>query len=235
MDVKRFFKNINLQSLLLTLALSSLSTNAFSASLPSARPATHADISHASPSVTSSNPSVATATITGTPFIPGVHTLTITQLAQAASVASSNFYPNAEIALGLSETLTITAGYTQIKVDVTATDSLKEIANKINDAAITAHQNSVAYPVATGPNQYQFVIGSTQTGVANAVEIVEISESGTPWNILRMDKILTAGQDSLFTLDYLAFQTASNNNIIGEWLEINFNGTGQTTLTVNET
>lgn len=232
MDVKLIFRNKSLQLLLSVLLITFISANTYSASNPLVRSVTRVDKAiNTTPTVTSSNSAVATATITGTLIVPGIHNLSISSLAQAKQMASANTYPTHTSMLGITETLTITVGSSQITVDVSSTDSLKEIADKINSAAHVANLNAFAYIVATQPGQYQLVVGSTQTGVANAVSV---SESGVGGNILAISTVLTHAGNAVFTFDGLSYSTSSNNNIIGEWLIINLMNSGEATLTVNE-
>lgn len=229
MDVKLAFRTKSLLCLSQIILLSFLSANAYSASLPLARPATRADMSHNSNqySVTTSNPNVATATIIGPNAIPGAHPLSIYRLAQAEQWVSSNKFSTQTDPLGITDSLTIAIGSSQISVNIQSQDSLKEIVSKINNAITAAQLNAMAFIVTPQPGLYLLVIGSTQTGVINAIYISE-SESMLP--LYEM----TAASDAVFTLDGINFSTPSNNNVIGEWLLINLIGEGQATLTVSQ-
>lgn len=208
--------------------LSFLSANLFAATL-SVRPVTRADLGYKFiPWVTSSNPAVATATIIGKDVIPGAHTLSISSLAHAEQTASYLFHDKA---LGITETLIINSAQSQIVVEIATTDTLKDVASKINNAAKAANLNAIAYTITTQPNQYQLLIGSTQSGGNNAVYI---TESGTNGNTLGMSPI-TKASDATFILDGISFTSAGNNFILGEWLQVNLVSTGETTLTVNAT
>lgn len=218
-------------TLLRIILLSSLSATAYSNSLLLAKPVTHGEKGYISnPSVTSSNPSIATGSITGTTIVPGAHNLTISTLARAEQLSTLNNFVTTTTALGITETLTISVGSTEIKVDVRPSDSLKEIAVKINSAANAANLKAVAHILETGAKRNFLTISSAQTGRAN---IVRVSESAGD-NILNISKELMAANDSRFVLDGLTYASPSNNNVIGDWLMINFLGLGDVVLTVIE-
>lgn len=229
MDIKQYLRNKSFQLVIQIVLFSALSVNAHSASLPSVRPATNADIAHLSnPTVTSSNPAIATAAITGEPVIPGVHDLSISVLARADVFATARTYPTEIDALGIAEALTISAGSSEMTVNVNATDSLKDIAGNINATAKLKNLNVKAYLAQTGPGQTILIIASNQTGLANSIKISEIG-LGT----LDISRQLMRATDARFVFDSITFVSSSNDFVICG-LEVNLLNVGEVTLTVNE-
>jgi flagellar hook-associated protein 2 len=154
--------------------------------------------------VTSSNTSAVTATVTSNFVAPVSHTLNVTQLAQAESQMSAAQSSN-NTALGMTDSLSLTVGTNSFSVNVSATDSLQNIRDNINNAAgnngVTA---SILSTTSTGGQpQYQLVISSNQTGVVNAVSI---GDSSGAFNFTEQTKAL----DAQFTFDGQAVDRASN-------------------------
>lgn len=188
--------------------------------------------------ISSTNTNVASATVSGT-VTPGNHTVTVTQLASAESVASSS-KASSTTSLGTTETIGFTVNGTSFTVNVAAGDALTDIANNITTAAKNSNVgvNATVVPVSGGG--YQLVISGTQSGSANALNISETVTSGSALNIAagtggNTGTILTPAQNAVFTMDTsLSFNTASNTNII-EGMSVALVGTGSTNLTVTQT
>ena len=196
--------------------------------------------------VSSSNNSVATATVdstSGTNVSAASHTLLVSQLAQAESVASTTIFPSATNGANLSEILNLSVGSSNFNLTVNTGDSLQTIANNINIGATANNVGVTASVISTGSGQYQLVISSTQTGVANEVAISE-SGAGPMLNIATgpgaggtggTGNVLTQAADALFKFDGLSFDVPSNTNILIEGLNISLlsAGTPLSPLSVN--
>lgn len=107
---------------------------------------------------TSSDEGVLTATCT-TEATPGTHSVVVTALAKAHTVASGSFSSKSQ-ALGVQGTFKVNG----IAVTLTTDDTLDAVATKINqaDAGVTAY-------VLLQDTQYRLVIRSNQTGTANSI------------------------------------------------------------------
>lgn len=172
-------------------------------------------------SVSSSNTNVAVMGTPGSGMTAGSHTLTVTQLAQAGSIASQNFAAGSiTSALNISETLNISVGSANFSVPVNTTDSIESIVNNINIGAAANGVGVTASYVTTSTGNYQIVIASNLTGVANAVVVNETNiTSGSSLNITTpggggsggAGTVLTAALDAQFTFDNLAYDQASNS------------------------
>ena len=179
----------------------------------------------------SSNTSVATVQ-SSQDATPGAHSLTVTQLAQAQSIASKVIStPATTTALSMTNTVNFTVGSDSFHVDITATDSLKDIADDINTAAVANNIGVSASIVNLSSGNYKLVIASTAAGVDNEVDI---TETGIGANALDITTVLTEAQNAKFTLDTMSYELSSNAI---ETLGMNFNltGLGSSTLTVTGT
>lgn len=208
---------------------------------------------NASYNISSSSPAVATANAAGS-ISPGSHVVSVTQLAQAESIGSG--IQNTSGSLGTTETLNFSVGSTNFQVNVNPGDALQDVANnivaaaKLNSVPITASAQQV------GSGQYQLIISSTQSGVANQFNIAEVVTSGTPLSVSTAvgsstpGTVLTQAQNAQFVLDPqltgtppnqsvvagtgMSFDVNSNTNII-EGMNIMLAGTGITTLSCTAT
>lgn len=183
---------------------------------------------------------IASGNITGT-ATAGTHTLTVTSLAQADSVASTNTYTSETAALGMTNTLSFAIGNgtptNTFNVNIQSGDNLQSIAANINATAKLNGANVVASVILTGNGQYQLMVASGNTGLANKVNI---SESGTGANALNISTgtsgtatVLTSAADASFTFDNLNYTGQSTNSFtIGG---VTYSLTGQGTTKINLT
>lgn len=194
--------------------------------------------------VTSSNAGVAGASVIGTNVTAGSHTINVTKLAQASSIASQNFaVSSSDTALGVTETLHVGVGSGSFTVNVAATDSIQTIAQNINTGSMANNVGLTASVVSTASGNYQLVISSNQTGVANQLTISETGTGSPALNISTAGSggtggagtVLTSAQDAVFTFDGLNFDQASNTNIMIQGLSINLVGNGTASIVVSTT
>lgn len=180
-------------------------------------------------SVASSNSSAISAQVANNATIAvGTHTVSVSALAQASSIASQAYASNSS-PLNITNTLTLQVGTNaSFQVNVSPTDTLQSVANNINSTAKTNNQSISASVISTGVGQYQLVISSTQTGVANALTL---SETGTGGDALHISTggggtgaVLTTAQDAAFKFDNLDFTNASNSNISIMGMNISLSG-----------
>jgi flagellar hook-associated protein 2 len=151
----------------------------------------------------SSNTTIATAVITGNAS-QGSHSLSITQLAQANTIASVVSWPDTTTTtMGAAETLSFSQGTTNFTVPVSATDTLQTVCNNINNA--TGNTDITASIVSTAPNTYTLLISSTLTGSANQITI-----SGDTSNIFNLTNVLVPAQDAKFSFDNLNITRPTN-------------------------
>ncbi|MDI6631670.1 MAG: flagellar filament capping protein FliD [Bacillota bacterium] len=150
---------------------------------------------------TSSNESVVTGTASST-ATPATYSITVTQLAQAHSVASDRF-DSASAELGFSGTFTVEG----VAVTVATTDSLNSIRDKINaaNAGVTATVID-----------NRLVITSNSTGAASTIDFVDDATTGVLKSLGILDATgaiknqLAAAQDALFTVNNLDVTRSTN-------------------------
>ena len=172
----------------------------------------------------SSNESVVTATASST-ATPAVYSVTVSQLAQAHSVASDRFTDPAA-ALNLSGTFTVEG----VAVTVETADSLNGIRDKINaaNAGVTATVID-----------NRLVITSNTTGAASTIDFVDDATTGvlkslgilTATNTIKNQ--LVAAQDAAFTVNGLSI-TRSTNTIadVISGVTLTLKGTSATAVTL---
>lgn len=168
---------------------------------------------------TSSDATVVTASASGTAS-PGVHIITITQLAQAHSVASQTFSSATSPISSTGGTITING----VNISVTTSDTLTDLANKINAQVGTVN----ASVVQVSSSSYRLVLTHKQTGAANTITVSD------PSNILGTLTTLTAAQDASFTVDNLTITSSSNTVTTAlPGVTLNLLKTGTATVTVS--
>ncbi len=176
---------------------------------------------------TVSNPNVANVT-SATTVAPGIHSLNVTQLAQAQS---SSLATTATSASGLDSTLPASFNV-QIGSKSVALTNAAQTPQGMIDAINNANLGITASYVntGTGSNPYQIVLSGT-SGASNAFTLTTGSGgSQTPVNLVSNQ----TAQDALFTLDGLSFARASNtinDALTGATLQIQGVGANQINLT----
>lgn len=150
---------------------------------------------------TSSDESVVTATADST-ATPAVYSITVTQLAQAHSVASDQF-ASASDALGFSGTFTVEG----VEVTVETSDSLSSIRDKINNANAGVTASVI---------DNRLVITSNSTGAGSTIDFVDDPVTGVLKSLGILDagdaikNQLAAAQDALFTVNNLDVTRSTN-------------------------
>ncbi|MEW5761981.1 MAG: flagellar filament capping protein FliD [Bacillota bacterium] len=173
---------------------------------------------------TSSNENVLTATASST-ATPAVYSITVTQLAQAHSVASDRFADPAA-ALNFSGTFQVNGK----SVTVTTTDSLNSIRDKINAAAAGVTATVI---------DNRLVITSNTTGAASTINFVDDATTGVLKSLGILDATgaiknqLTAAQDAAFTVNGLSI-TRSTNTVadVISGVTLTLKGTSTTAVTL---
>ena len=154
---------------------------------------------------TTSNPAAITAQVTSNTVAPITHKINVTQLAKAESQISAGVASN-NTALNLTDTLTIAVGSKNVGVNVSPTDTLQNIRDNINNSTQAANLGVTASIFATsvaGVPQYQLIISSNQTGVANAVTV---TDGTTAFSFTEQNQ----AQDAMLTVDNQAVDSATN-------------------------
>jgi flagellar hook-associated protein 2 len=182
-----------------------------------------------------SNTSVANVT-SATTVAPGIHTLTVTQLAQAQSSTLSTTATSAsgtDSSLPASFTLNIGSWSSATPPTLTATQTVtltnadqtpQGMINAINNANLGITASFV--DTGTGSNPYQIVLSGT-SGAANAFDVTDASG----------DTLTTqseTAQDAQFSLDGLSFDRSSNtvsDALTGATLQLQGSGTTSINLT----
>ncbi|SMB93905.1 flagellar hook-associated protein 2 [Thermanaeromonas toyohensis ToBE] len=178
---------------------------------------------------TSSNTSVVEAQAATSASV-GKFDITVTQLAQAQSVASSA-YTDPTTALNLSGTFSINGK----SITVTTSDSLNSIRDKINAAGAGV----TATVVLQQTGSYRLVITSQTTGTAGAINFADDPTTKVLQSLGILDSTgaianqLVAAQDAIFTVNGLNLTRGSNtvsDAIPG--LTLYLKGAGSATLEV---
>jgi flagellar hook-associated protein 2 len=161
---------------------------------------------------------------------PGTYTLAVSQLATAQKRSSDAYATTAAVGSG---TLTIGVGTNSLSLNVSATDTVSDIAANINKAS---GNPGVTATVVYGAGGAQLLLSSSKTGVANGFSITAASGSSAGLGALAT-KLGTAGgseaQDAKLTLDGIAVTSASNS-VSGaiDGVTVSLLKTGTTQLTV---
>jgi flagellar hook-associated protein 2 len=162
----------------------------------------------------------------------GSYTLDVTQLATAQKRSSDALDKTAAIGSG---TLSIGVGANSFNLNVSATDTLSDIAANINGAS---GNPGVTATVVYGAGGAQLLLSSSKTGVANGFTISASGDSSAGLGALA-GQLATAGsneaQDAKLSLDGIAISSASNS-VSGaiDGVTINLAKTGSTQLTVSQ-
>lgn len=161
---------------------------------------------------------------------PGNYSLVVNNLAAAQKRASSAYGATTAVGDG---TLTLAVGSNSVDVAVSATDTISDIAAKINGAS---GNPGVEATVVNGANGAQLLLSSAKTGVANGFTVTAGSGSSSGLSTLAT-QLNTAGaneaKDASLSLDGIAITSASNS-VSGaiDGVTLNLTAAGSTTLTV---
>lgn len=162
---------------------------------------------------------------------PGNYALVVNSLATAQKRASGVYGATTAVGDG---TLTLAVGSNSVDVAVSTTDTLSDIAAKIN--AVSGNPG-VQATVVNGASGAQLLLSSTKTGVANGFAVTaSATSSGGLANLAT--QLSTPGsneaKDASLSLDGIAITSASNS-VSGaiNGVTINLSAAGSTTLTVS--
>ena len=172
----------------LSSALSALGTAMRGLDLPGETQPRKATSSDAHVTVAASSSAVAT-----------LHDVRVQQLARGAINASRTFSSAAAGVLGPGS-VTITTGTTAVQIDYASTDSLADIAARINKAGVAASAS-----VLFDGTAYRLMVASTGTGTAAAAKFVD---SGDSLGLSGPAKVLP--RDAIATIDGVEVTRASN-------------------------
>jgi flagellar hook-associated protein 2 len=131
----------------------------------------------------------------------GVHTVSVSRVAQAQTTYSD---PQASSSspLGLTGTLVLSVGATSVTLDVTASESLADVA-----AAIRTSGAPVTASVVFDGTQYRLDLQGTQTGAANAVSL---AETGFSLGLANPANTYQSAQDAVATVDGISITSPTN-------------------------
>jgi flagellar hook-associated protein 2 len=114
---------------------------------------------------------------------PGNYSVSVTQLASAQQLLSSNFTGGSSTAIGTG-TLQVSLGSSSFSIDVTSSDdTLSGIAAAIN---ASSDNPGVTATVVQGTDGAHLLLSSTQTGASNTITVAE-TDSGTALSALTYD------------------------------------------------
>src|ERR1044071_2715716 len=130
-----------------------------------------------------------------------VHNVFVKQLARSEVTSSRELTSAAAGVLGTGS-VTITTGAKSAQIDYSATDSLADIAAKINDADLDASAS-----VLFDGSKYRLMVASTGTGTAAAASFVD---SGDSLQLSDPANIKVAAKDAIATIDGVDVTRASN-------------------------
>lgn len=179
------------------------------------------------------NAGIANVSLASNGLLPGNHSLIVNQLAQGQTSVSSIF-TSPEIDSGASpETLTFNgSGSTTFSINVTAGESLQDIAKDINNhhdnfgitaSVITSYASDNVTP------QYSLSISSNKTGADAAFTM-----TGDTGSLINLTQTVGA-QNALYSLDgYNEVSTSNSTTGVIDGLTINLLTTGSTSINVTE-
>lgn len=187
-------------------------------------------------SITSSDTDVLSATSAGTP-VSGSYNIVVSQLATSLK-ASSGAFADSDTAVGTG-TLTLAVGDASMSLTI---DSTNNTLAGIRDAINKASDNpGVSATIVTGTDGAHLVLSGTRTGAANGFTV---SSSGGDGGLAALNydatassgnalSVITAAQDSGYTIDGLAGHSAGNA-VSGaiDGLSLNLVAVGSSTITV---
>lgn len=124
--------------------------------------------------------------------ILGNHDMRVKQLASSQVTASKSFTTNAAGVLGTGSVDIAVAGSTKT-VSWDSSDTLDTIANKLNNAGA-----GVSASVLFDGTNYRLMVGSTQTGTANAATF---TDNGDGLDLSNADNQKIAAKDAIVTID----------------------------------
>lgn len=171
--------------------------------------------------VHSSEETIFSVASTGGTLSTGVHSLTVSQLAQAHQLAGAPLATK-DTALALTGQLGIAVGTASFEISLQSDDSLVTLRDHINQAAnnpgVTA--SILSTTALDGSTEHRLLLSSNETGVANAMMI-----SGDLADSLNVTQILSAPQNAQFTFDSFDVERASNTvSDLMDGLVIHLNG-----------
>lgn len=164
-------------------------------------------------SVTSSDPTVIDATVTGTPT-NGSYQVQVQNMATAQTLATQTTFSSSGATVGQG-TLSFTIGGTTHNLTIDSTnDTLTGIQNAVNAAGIGV--NASVVNVGTG---YKLVFSSAQTGAANQMTVSVTGDTdGNNTDAAGLSQLINAnmtqtipGQDATVLVNGLTINSASNN------------------------
>jgi flagellar hook-associated protein 2 len=147
---------------------------------------------------TSSNASRVTVSASSS-AATGSYSLSIDHLAQAQTSVSAGFAGNTKGVAGTGSLQLTVSGKSPVTVSYGATDSLSDIADKINQQL----GDSATAAVLFDGSQYHLVVSSDNSGAANAIAF---SESGSGLGMAQT----VAARDASFSINGVAMSRASN-------------------------
>lgn len=157
----------------------------------------------------------------------GTHTIDVTSLATHDIKESQNGYAYDEALMGAgSMTLQIGTGddAKSFTIDVTSTDSIKDVVQKINEGTDGKIEASLINVGGTDP--YHLVLKSAQTGASNSITVT---------GDYNFDQVGSGAQDASFNFDGIAVTRSSNEvNDLIEGVEINLEKEGKTNVTIKQ-
>lgn len=178
--------------------------------------------------ISSSNNAVLSAVLTGNNVSPSQYTVNATQLAQAQQISSSVF-TSSESALGLADNLDIQLSSNSFSLTISASDSLETIRDNINKSANNPGLTATILSTTsnTGTAEYRLLLTSSQTGLANQMQI----SGGAEISLGLTNEIKTA-QDALFTFN--GFPVTRSSNTVSDLLDgITFTLNAASTATID--
>lgn len=157
-------------------------------------------------SFTGSSSSPAIAVSTSGNAQPGAYTMSVTQLARAQRTYSKAF-SSASAALGQTTTLGIQVGSgTPSSIDITATDTLDQVASKINAAGLR-----VGASVFFDGTDYRLQIRGLDTGKDSALTF---TQAGSDFGLNLAANTVQKAQDSIVNIDGFDVKR-STNQVVG--------------------
>lgn len=159
----------------------------------------------------------------------GTHSIHVNTLASSETISSDAAYPSRNQTLGLSGDLGFTIGSNSFTVNVSATDTLENIRDHINQGAnnVGVTASITASTDGSGNNIYKLILSSNNTGNANAFTLSGSLASG-------FTTVINQANDATFTVDGNNVVRSQNNiSDVLDGISFNLLGLGDSTLVVN--
>lgn len=174
---------------------------------------------------------VVNASVSSNDYVyPASHQLIVSQVAKAETLSSVTSFSSRTNALSVTGDLDFSAAGNDFTVEISATDTLDQIRDKINNKS-TNHDvtaSIVASSNLLGEDEYSLVISSNKSGLANKVVV-----SGSASAAFDFSNVISEAKDASFSIDGKAVVRATNEvNDVLDGVSISILKAGTSTINI---